>query len=279
MDLLKEHIEENFDVGTVTKISPLEKGYANKKFFVQTTAGPCVYKIHHKPTQNALNELTIIREIASRIPVPPLYSTKQGAYLDRFNGALYQFMGGDEPLPSMEISGHIGFILGCLHTLTVCSQQRTPLDYDSVNFDASFAQPYKERKRHLEHFEVFPSGLIHGDLFPANVLFSDSKLVALLDFEEAGQGPLVYDIGMTANGFCFVDNSFVPSFFDSFIQNYERCRSLTLEERAILPQAMFAAAYDTGLWHVMKASPESIARATYFAQRLKHIETFFGLIT
>jgi homoserine kinase type II len=46
-------------------------------------------------------------------------------------------------------------------------------------------------------------GLIHQDLFPDNLLVSDGKLAAILDFEQATHGPLIYDLAVALNAWCW----------------------------------------------------------------------------
>ena len=51
----------------------------------------------------------------------------------------------------------------------------------------------------LRVFGALPRGLVHGDLFVDNALFSGDGLT-LIDFEEAAHGPLVLDLGMALVG-------------------------------------------------------------------------------
>jgi len=46
-------------------------------------------------------------------------------------------------------------------------------------------------------------GLIHQDLFPDNLLVLDGKLAAVLDFEQATRGPLIYDVAVALNAWCW----------------------------------------------------------------------------
>ncbi len=46
-------------------------------------------------------------------------------------------------------------------------------------------------------------GMIHGDLFRDNVLWDGDRLVAILDFEQASGGSLVYDLAVCINDWCW----------------------------------------------------------------------------
>ncbi len=86
-----------------------------------------------------------------------------------------------------------------------------------------------------------PSGIIHGDLFPDNTLFDGERLVALLDFEQAGTGPWLYDLAVCLTSWCYADD-FLPDRARALVAGYERCRALAAEERAGLATEARAAA-------------------------------------
>jgi homoserine kinase type II len=48
-----------------------------------------------------------------------------------------------------------------------------------------------------------PRGLVHGDLFPDNVLWIGDRVSALLDWEMCGVDPFAYDLGVAVNAWCF----------------------------------------------------------------------------
>jgi len=48
-----------------------------------------------------------------------------------------------------------------------------------------------------------PTGLVHGDLFRDNVLWNESRIAALLDFESAHLGPLCFDLAVTILSWSF----------------------------------------------------------------------------
>ncbi len=50
-----------------------------------------------------------------------------------------------------------------------------------------------------------PTGVIHGDLFRDNVLWQGDRLMALLDWESASDGVLVYDLAVTILAWCCGD--------------------------------------------------------------------------
>jgi homoserine kinase type II len=77
-----------------------------------------------------------------------------------------------------------------------------------------------------------PRGLIHGDLFIDNVLFRGTSLAALLDFEQASWGRLVYDIAVSVLAFGFGADDFREDVTRAFIEGYLDTRPVPDEERA-----------------------------------------------
>lgn len=75
-------------------------------------------------------------------------------------------------------------------------------------------------------------GLIHGDLFIDNVLFTENQLSALLDFEQASWGRLAYDVAVTLLAFTFGRSDFEPRLVEVFLRSYAAERPFSNEEKA-----------------------------------------------
>jgi len=84
-------------------------------------------------------------------------------------------------------------------------------------------------------------GIIHGDLFRDNVLWSDGALVALLDFEQASGGSLAYDLAVVINDWCWTGSPRLD-LAEAVLQGYQAVRPLTPGDRAALPIEVRAAA-------------------------------------
>jgi len=84
-------------------------------------------------------------------------------------------------------------------------------------------------------------GIIHGDLFRDNVLWDDGRITAILDFEQASAGSLVYDLAVCINDWCW---TIFPRFdlAAALVAGYTRVRPLTSADRAALPIEIRAAA-------------------------------------
>jgi homoserine kinase type II len=77
---------------------------------------------------------------------------------------------------------------------------------------------------------ALPTGVIHGDLFVDNVL-RDGERFVLLDFEQASDGALAYDLAVCLNAWCYGD-AIVPARVRALVDGYRTARELTEAERA-----------------------------------------------
>ncbi len=84
-------------------------------------------------------------------------------------------------------------------------------------------------------------GFIHGDLFRDNVLWDGGDISAILDFEQASGGSLVYDLAVCINDWCW---TMFPRFdlAAALVAGYTRVRPLSAADRAALPIEVRAAA-------------------------------------
>ena len=96
-----------------------------------------------------------------------------------------------------------------------------------------------------------PRGLIHGDLFRDNVLWSDdtsatgtgtcSSIAALLDFESAHDGPFAYDLAVTILAWSY-GSKLDTDLAAAIVRGYRSVRELEAGDREVLyDEAIFAA--------------------------------------
>ncbi len=86
-----------------------------------------------------------------------------------------------------------------------------------------------------------PRGLVHGDLFPDNVLWIGDRVSAILDWEMSGVDPFAYDLGVAVNAWCF-DGSFLAPRANALLAGYAGRRKLEPETtEALYEWSRFAA--------------------------------------
>ncbi|MBD3648400.1 MAG: homoserine kinase [Pseudomonadales bacterium] len=109
--------------------------------------------------------------------------------------------------------------------------------------DRALLAGYVERYDDLTRIEDLPRGIIHGDLFRDNTLFEADRLTGIIDFYHACEDYLVQDLAISLNDWCSTDTGDMdPELIDAMIEGYEYVRSLTLQERELLPDFQRAAA-------------------------------------
>ncbi len=93
-----------------------------------------------------------------------------------------------------------------------------------------------------------PKGIIHGDLFPDNVIGTKDKVKSLLDFEEMCHDILAFDLVMTFVGFGWENNQPVAERWHSILAGYQSIRPLSDEEKNALPDLHRLATLSIAAW-------------------------------
>lgn len=91
--------------------------------------------------------------------------------------------------------------------------------------------------------EALPAGLVHGDLFRDNVLFTGESLSGLLDFYFAGRDVLLFDLAVAANDWCRAPaGGLEPARTRALLQGYQTLRPLQPAEARAWPRLLRQAA-------------------------------------
>jgi homoserine kinase type II len=81
-----------------------------------------------------------------------------------------------------------------------------------------------------------PSGVVHADLFPDNVLFLNDAVSGVIDFYFACNDLLAYDLAICMNAWCFErDGSFNVTKARALFNGYNSVRALGAKELSALP--------------------------------------------
>lgn len=145
----------------------------------------------------------------------------------------------------------IGKALGTLHKLKIPSQI-TPHRFHVPELKKVFSQIEKKLlkkhpKVHTLISQIFkdiesksediylPEGLIHADLFPENILFSNDRIEGIIDFEAGGLGALLFDICVTLHACCHDGKKFNVPKIKSFLKGYLTIRKLSQNEWSCFP--------------------------------------------
>lgn len=270
----------------------LASGYANVNYKVWTATGPVLLRLcRQQPLALLAYEATLMQQLR-QLNFPTAYpiSRADGAYVTQVGGEnimLYDFVQGQEPEVNPATAAEIGEAVGKLSTLQPgpelqktnavhirnCQQLITEFSHATNQYPDIFCY-FAEQTAYLDPLlaRPLPTGIIHGDVFPNNTLFAGDKLLAIIDFEEACTDHLLMDVGMSMNGFCFVDNRLDMGLVASFLAAYTRHRPLQEEEWALLPVYLQWGAHGMLSWHLRNnllyhEKPQQLARVRELMER------------
>ncbi len=109
-----------------------------------------------------------------------------------------------------------------------------------------------------------PTGVIHADLFPDNVLFMGDSVSGLIDFYFACNDMLAYDLAVLINSWCFEgDGAYNMTKGKAAIAGYRAVRTLSNDEVAAMPVLMRGAALRfllTRLYDWLNPDPNALVR-------------------
>jgi homoserine kinase type II len=256
-----------YDLGRMLKYAGIPAGSVNTHYLLVTSKGKFFLKIDEvKQPQAVQRELDLLLFLRSHHFVCPCpLANRNGKYLSAYEGktvSLYPYLAGkslSEKALSLQPLEKIGQTLASLHLLGQTYRKHI----ENRFCFARMAELYQEIKtqlpphfRHLTHVlddelahqaqyadDHLPKGIIHGDLFADNILFRSDKIAAVLDFEAAGYGKLMYDLATAINALCFIDGAYLIERFEALLGGYQSVRTLTLGEWDAFPNELRFSAF------------------------------------
>jgi homoserine kinase type II len=259
-----------FDVGTLISAKGIAEGVSNSNWLIETYCGDTasrrfILTIYESRTEVA--ELPFFLDLldhlaAKSCPVPRTIHDRDGAS-HRFHAtpegdkalALIEYLPGisvSEPTPGQARA--VGAALAQVHLAAADFPARRAntmgpdawrqLLGDCGEDGLSSIHPELARivERELRlvagHWpQGLPTGVIHADLFPDNVLMLGDRVTGLIDFYFACTDIIAYDVAVTHAAWCFsADGSrFDPALSAALLEGYEAVRPLSAQERDALP--------------------------------------------
>jgi homoserine kinase type II len=258
-----------FALGAVRAAQPIAAGTINSNFAVETERGPWFVRINEgKAEADVAWEAALVTALAAGgVVTPPPIVARDGrpyAPLGDKWVSVFPWRAGRHLEPdeiTLEVADAFGAALARLHlaglALDARWRRRSRYDHDQLvarhaGFAAS-ADPELARAISVlgEELAVASSaaalrarathGIIHGDLFRDNVLWEAGRLEAILDFEQASGGSLVYDLAVCLNDWCWTGEVRID-LAGALLAGYQRVRPLTPADRDALPIEVRAAA-------------------------------------
>lgn len=249
-----------YDVGRTLSFKGIAEGVENSNYLLSTDKGRYILTLYEKrvraedlPFFLGFMDFIAERGVKSARPV----RAKDGATLATLCGrpaALIEFLDGvSADPPSVAQSRSAGVALAQLHLAGEGFEGARKNDLGPEAWPrllraaapragevrASLADLLKEQLEDtLKGWpKDLPSGVIHADLFPDNVLFVGDEVSGLIDFYFACTDSYTYDLAVMINAWCFAkDGSFEADKSAALIDGYQSVRALADAERAALPR-------------------------------------------
>lgn len=253
-----------YNLPPATTFKGIAEGVENSNFFVETADRRFILTLYEKRVDAADLPffLALMRHVVrAGLPAAAPVSDENGDYLQQLAGrpaALISFLDGTSPAePSADKAYKAGVALAQLHNATG-DFVRTRPNALGPRMWTLMAHRLSPRLDHLgtgtgkEIIERaafvrsqwpsdLPTGIIHADLFPDNVLFLDGQVSGLIDFYFACTDLLAYDLAISMNAWT-PEGSADPTCALALRRGYESIRPLTPKEADALPLLLEGAA-------------------------------------
>jgi homoserine kinase type II len=264
-------------IGELTTLKPIASGIENTNYFADTANGRYVLTLFERLTFEQLPfYLELMRHLAARgIPVPGPKADASGVILHSLQGkpaaVVDRLRGGHRLAPDAEHCGAVGAMLARMHlagadfTLHQPNLRGLPWWNETVPVVLPFLSDsqrelieselaFQQQLAASAAFATLPHGAIHADLFRDNVMFDEivdadgdgdtDELTGLFDFYFAGVDSFGFDIAVCLNDWCIDLESglLAEDRATAFVAAYDTVRTLTTNERRLLPALMRGAA-------------------------------------
>ncbi|WP_257286300.1 homoserine kinase [Endozoicomonas sp. SESOKO1] len=266
-----EQLLTRYDLGVLTSFKGIESGVENTNYFLDVDDNGDLRRyvltlFEYLPADTLPFFINYTDELkAFGLPVPNPIRDKNGVALQSVKGKpalIVQCFAGEHPDPgnlSLDQCQQIGTMLAKIHRagqgsslyqdnqrgLSWLDEQQKRLipllDQDDANF---MAEQWEILSNALEVFDELPKGLIHGDLFHNNVLFDQGRISAVIDFYQACNDWLIYDLAVTVNDWCITDSLELDDQRTKVLMDaYAQVRPFTEDEKKAWPLILQLAAF------------------------------------
>ncbi|MBC98643.1 MAG: hypothetical protein CME63_12910 [Halobacteriovoraceae bacterium] len=258
------------------ELHPLSLGISNSNYKVVTSSGNLLLKVSNDKNLDELREemelLKLLGNKGFQYSLMP-YKTKQDELTYEYGdlyGVIFPFVDGIPPGPSDQSCFEIGKGLARLHNTELTTEEfKTLRNHEKVGFGAKEILAYSKSSSCPQDFKdtfqiLFPhqltwfidhswdKGIIHGDLYIDNSMFSDNQLKVILDFEQGGIGEFILDLGITISGCCLEKGQINQGLVQSLVKGYQEHRKLTTYERQNLADSILLGLMSISLWRIKR---------------------------
>ena len=255
-----DFIEEKYKI-KILETKNIDNGILNSNFCIVTKNKKYILRIYeaNRTMDEEKQELILLDMIANFIPVSKAIRNIDNECISIFNNkkfALFEYLNGNSITKiDTYIIREIAMNLGKFHSFSKeisfeKYNRKTRIDFNFYYNEIKKSKIDFKFKRELlnladevnsYNFSVLPSGIIHGDIFPDNVLLDGYNNIKLIfDFNESYYAPFIFDIAIVINfwiqikDFDFFDKN---NFIRDFLNYYSKYRKIEKEELKLLDVA------------------------------------------
>ena len=248
-----DFIEKKYKI-KILEIKNIDNGILNSNFYIKTKNKKYILRIYeaNRTIDEEKQELILLDRIVDFIPVSIAIKNIDNEYISIFNNkkfALFEYIDGNSITKiDTHIIREIAIYLGKLHSFTKDISfekynRKTRINFDFYHNEIKKSEIDFKFKNELLNsadkingfdFSILPSGVIHGDIFPDNVLLGDyNNIKVIFDFNESYYAPFIFDIAIVINFWIkindfdfFTENNLIRD----FLNYYSKYRKITKEE-------------------------------------------------
>jgi homoserine kinase type II len=255
-------IVEDYGLVKLITANGISSGSINTHYLLETPRGKHLLRVDEvKGELDVKRELDLLLFLRKHgFPCPQPLADRKGRLYREVDGkclSVYRYYDGHvahaERLAAVHLE-NIGRVLADLHTIGKSykkgidnrfSFERVADIYAEVrgrlpSYFKRIARTLGDEIDYLQNYleNKLPKGIIHGDLFPDNLILKGDKVVAVLDFDAASRGKFIYDLATAVNALCFDGQAYQLKRFEALIAGYESLRALSLAEWDAFPNEL-----------------------------------------
>lgn len=253
-----QQILDRYGCGTLNNYRSIYQGVTNSNFEINSSNQALILTLYEDTNLETVLQKVRVQQtlLQQSIPCSQFLDNLQGKFIDEYLGkpiTLQRKLAGNINYPiNPQLCQQLGTLLARFH-LAVLDYSNVPENPRGIPWIYSIADSLEEKlsdedfailQQELSYLSRFsqlslPAGVIHGDLFPDNVLVKESEISAILDFDYACHEVLIFDIGIAINAWCSrVDGSLDRLLMRDFLQAYNQIRPLSEHENLAIPMVL-----------------------------------------
>ncbi|WP_338981398.1 phosphotransferase enzyme family protein [Fusobacterium nucleatum] len=248
-----DFIEEKYNI-KILEIKNIDNGILNSNFYIKTKNKKYILRIYeaNRTIEEEKQELILLDKIADFIPVSIAIKNIDNECISILNNkkiALFEYIDGSFITKiDTHIIREIAMYIGKLHSFSKDFSfeeynRKTRIDFNfyyneikKSEIDFKFKNELLNSADEISKydFSILSSGIIHGDIFPDNVLLDKyNNIKVIFDFNESYYAPFIFDIAIVINFWIkindfdfFTENNLIRD----FLNYYSKYRKITKEE-------------------------------------------------